>query len=99
MGLPTFQSVVTCAPNRYCLMSSGLVSASHTLDTGELRLVVALAMNPLFVILKPPVNTSCFMEGSGAALIRRSSYYSHAPTATPAIYQDALDDGHKKPQE
>src|SRR5574337_912918 len=50
MGLPTFQSVVTCVPNRYCLMSSGLISASHTLDTGELRKIVALAMKPLFVI-------------------------------------------------
>src|SRR5574341_931276 len=51
MGLPTFQSVVTCVPNRYCLMSSGFVSASHTLDAGELIVIAALAMNPLFVIL------------------------------------------------
>jgi len=35
-----------------------LVSASHTLGTGELMMIVAFAMNPWFIILESPVNTS-----------------------------------------
>src|SRR6266542_5810215 len=49
MGLPTFQSVITSAPKRYCFMISGVVNAAHTLDAGALILAVALAMNLLFI--------------------------------------------------
>src|SRR5512136_1418729 len=49
MGLPACQSVVTFVPNRYCLMRSGFVSASHTLDAGALMAMVALATNVPFM--------------------------------------------------
>src|SRR5512138_1526759 len=55
MGLPTRQSVVTCVPNRYCLISSGWVRASQTFAVGALIVVIALATKVLFMILKSPL--------------------------------------------
>src|SRR6185312_4393852 len=44
MGLPGFQSVCTSAPNMYCLIWSGAVSAAQTLPAGASMWMEALAM-------------------------------------------------------
>jgi hypothetical protein len=44
MGLPTCQLVVTCVPYRYCLISSGVVSASHIFAGGASMAIELLVM-------------------------------------------------------
>src|SRR5687767_8648332 len=56
MGLPTFQSLVTSVPNKYCLIRLGSVRAVHTFDAGAFITVVASAGNLLFI--------SSFLENS-----------------------------------
>src|ERR1700686_2614901 len=50
MGLPTFQSVFMLVPCRYCLTSSGLVSASHTASTDALIVMCFSATNDPFKV-------------------------------------------------
>src|ERR1700726_1684628 len=49
MGLPTFQSVFMLVPCRYCLTSSGLVSASQTASTEPLIVMRFSAVNVPFI--------------------------------------------------
>src|SRR5829696_9371989 len=56
MGLPTFQSLITSVLNRYCLMISGLTNACHTFDGGALIVLVAFAVNFLFMLYLRFVN-------------------------------------------
>src|SRR5258706_14570941 len=44
IGLPSFQSEMTSVPNMYCLIFSGLTSASQTSDAGAWMVVDALAV-------------------------------------------------------
>src|ERR1700686_1694458 len=50
MGLPTFQSVFMLVPCRYCLTSSGLVSASQTASTDPLIVMRFSATKDPFII-------------------------------------------------
>ena len=51
MELPTFQSDLASVPKRYCLMSSGLVSASQTLAAPALMVICAVAAKVSFMPL------------------------------------------------
>jgi hypothetical protein len=49
IGLPTCQSLITSVLNRYCLIISGLTNACQTFEAGALIVVVAVAVNFLFI--------------------------------------------------